>query len=69
MKFLVTLIVVLSSLTLNAKSLDAVKKESVSYETTAVSSHIDGKKARRHKRMNKRRKRACANWGKRSYAG
>ncbi|MEY3236673.1 MAG: hypothetical protein RI883_774 [Bacteroidota bacterium] len=69
MKFLVALIVVLSSLTLNAKSLDVVKKESVSYETTAVSSHIDGKKARRHKRINKRRKRACANWGKRSYAG
>ncbi len=69
MKFLIALIVVFSSLTLNAKSLDACKKESVSFETTAVSSHIDKKKARRHKRMNKRRKKACANWGKRSYAG
>jgi len=69
MKFLITLIVVFSSLTLNAKSLDACKKESVSFETTAISSHIDKKKARRHKRMNKRRKKACANWGKRSYAG
>jgi hypothetical protein len=69
MKFLITLIVVFSSLALNAKSLDACKKEAVSFETTAVSSHIDGKKARRHKRMNKRRKRACSKWGKRSYAG
>ena len=69
MKFLIALIVVFSSLTLNAKSLDTCKKESVSFETTAVFSHIDGKKARRHKRMNKRRKKACANWGKRSYAG
>ncbi len=69
MKFLIALIVVFSSLTLNAKSLDTCKKESVSFETTAVSTHIDGKKARRHKRMNKRRKKACANWGKRSYAG
>lgn len=69
MKFLITLIVLSSSLTLNAKSLDACKKEAVTFETTAVSSHIDGKKARRHKRMNKRRKKACANWSKRSYAG
>ena len=69
MKFLITLIVLSSSLTLNAKSLDVCKKEAVTFETTAVSSHIDGKKARRHKRMNKRRKKACANWSKRSYAG
>ncbi len=69
MKFLIALIVVFSSLTLNAKSLDVCKKESVSFEITTVSSRIDKKKARRHKRMNKRRKRACANWGKRSSAG
>jgi hypothetical protein len=69
MKFLITLIVVFSSLTLNAKSQDTCKKESVSFETTAISSHIDKKKARRHKRINKRRKKACANWSKRSYAG
>lgn len=69
MKFLIALIVVFSSLTLNAKSLDTCKKESVSFETNAVSSHIDKKKARRHKRMNKKRKRACANWDKRSSAG
>lgn len=69
MKFLITLIILSSSLTLNAKSLDTCKKEAISFETTAVSSHIDGKKARRHKRMNKRRKKACANWSKRSYAG
>lgn len=69
MKFLIALIVVFSSLTLNAKSLDVCKKEAVTFETAAVSSHIDGKKARRHKRINKRRKKACANWSKRSYAG
>lgn len=69
MKILVTLIIVFSSLTLNAKSLNDFKKESTSFEMTAVSSHIDKKKAKRNKRMNKRRKKACANWSKRSYAG
>lgn len=68
MKFLVALIVVFSSLSLNAETLNVVKKD-VSFEQTAASSHIDKKKARRHKRMNKKRKKACNNWGKRSYAG
>lgn len=68
MKFLIALVVVFSSLSLNAKTLDVCKKE-ISFEQTAESSHIDKKKSRRHKKMNRKRKKACHNWAKRSYAG
>lgn len=38
--------------------------------TEAVSSfHIDKKKQRRHKRKNRKRRKACHNWARRSYAG
>jgi hypothetical protein len=68
MKYLIALVVVLSSLSLNAKTLDVCKKD-VSFEQTAESSQIDKKKSRRHKKMNRKRKKACHNWSKRSYAG
>lgn len=68
MRFLVVFIV-FSSLMLNAKSLDVAEKDYLSIEKTADSSHIDKKKSRRHKKMNKRRKKACHNWAKKSYAG
>lgn len=68
MKFLVAFVIMFTSLSLNAKNLDVCKKEASSIEQTAVSSHIDKKKARRHKKMNKRRKKACSNWAKKSYA-
>lgn len=69
MKFILALVVVLSSLSLNAKSLDVSTHDFSSVEQTAASSHIDKKKSRRHKKMNKKRKKACSNWAKRSYAG
>ncbi|MES2798434.1 MAG: hypothetical protein V4638_00330 [Bacteroidota bacterium] len=42
-----------------------------SLDTTEISSStkIDGRKDRRKKRVNKKRKRACAKWGRRSFAG
>jgi len=69
MKLAFGLFVVFFSLTLNAKSLDVCTKDFSSVEQTAVSSHIDKKKSRKHKKANKRRKKACSNWAKRSYAG
>ena len=68
MKYLIALVVLFSSLTLNAKNIDVSKKD-FSFEQTAVSSHIDKKKSRRHKKTNRKRKKACNNWAKKSYAG
>jgi hypothetical protein len=69
MKFILALAIVFSTLSLNAKNLDVCAQDFSSVEQTAASSHIDKKKSRRHKKMNKKRKKACSNWAKRSYAG
>jgi len=68
MKYLIALVIVFSGLSLQAKTLDVCKKE-LSIEQTAGTHNIDKKKSRRHKKMNRKRKRACNNWAKRSYAG
>jgi hypothetical protein len=61
--------VLLASFTLSAKDQSASASVSVYGTETVASSQIDKKKQRRNKRMNKKRKKACANWSKRSYAG
>ena len=69
MRFLIVLSVLFSSYTLSAKDLSiSTVKYSTGTEITA-SSQMDKKKQRRNKRMNKKRKKACNNWSKRSYAG
>jgi hypothetical protein len=69
MKLLVALIVVFSSFTLSAKSLSVSAVDFSTSTETTISSQIDKKKQRKKNRMNKRRKKACSNWAKRSYAG
>jgi len=69
MKLLVALIVVFSSLTLSAKSLSVSSVDFSTSTETTISSQIDKKKQRKNKRVNKKRKKACNNWSKRSYAG
>lgn len=69
MKFLITLFVVFSTLTLNAASMEVCKNDFTSVDQSTISLNIDKKKSRKHKKSNKRRKKACANWSKRSYAG
>ncbi len=61
-------IVLLTSFTLSAKGMTVSMVNTVATETV-FTSHIDKKKARKNKRISKRRKKACANWAKRSYAG
>ena len=61
-------IVLLTSFTLSAKEMTVSMVNTDAIETD-FASHIDKKKARKNKRISKRRKKACANWAKRSYAG
>lgn len=67
MKFLLSFLIVFSTLSLSAN--DSVAVSSANSTEMTASFHIDKKKQRRHKRMNKKRKRACHNWARRSYAG
>lgn len=69
MKFLLAIVLVFSTLSLNAEVLTSSAQGQATFEQSSVSSHIDKKKSRRHKKMNKKRKKACHNWAKRSYAG
>jgi hypothetical protein len=67
MRLFVFATVLFTSITLSAK--EQAASVSVYGTETVASSQIDKKKQRRNKRMNKKRKKACANWSKRSYAG
>jgi hypothetical protein len=67
MKFLLSFLIVFSTLSLSAN--DTVSVSANSSTENVISFHIDKKKQRRHKRTNKKRKKACHNWAKRSYAG
>ncbi len=67
MKFLLSFLLVFSTLSISANDSVTVSPAS---STEAVSSfHIDKKKQRRHKRKNRKRRKACHNWARRSYAG
>jgi hypothetical protein len=68
MKGLFLGVVLLISFTLSAKEVTSSVVNAGSTETV-LASHIDKKKARKNKRVSKRRKKACNNWAKRSYAG
>jgi hypothetical protein len=67
MKFLLSFLIFFSTLSLSAN--DSVGASSTNSIETIATMRIDKKKQRRHKRMNKKRKRACHNWARRSYAG
>jgi hypothetical protein len=67
MKFLLSFLIFFSTLSLSAN--DSVVTSSTNSIETIATMRIDKKKQRRHKRMNKKRKRACHNWARRSYAG
>jgi hypothetical protein len=69
MKYLLIIVIALSSLTLSAKTSENVKVDFTSIQSAEASSHIDKKKSRRHKRMNKKRKKACKSWARSCYAG
>lgn len=69
MRLFVFSTVLLASFTLSAKEQSASTSVSVYGTETIATSQIDKKKQRRNKRMNKKRKKACDNWSKRSYAG
>lgn len=67
MKFLLSILIVFSTLSLSAN--ESVSVSSVNSTEIIATFRIDKKKQRRHKRMNKKRKKACHNWARRSYAG
>ena len=67
MKFLLSFLLFFTTLSLSAN--DLVGVSSTNSTETVATMRIDKKKQRRHKRMNKKRKRACHNWARRSYAG
>ena len=69
MRLFVFSTVLFTSITLSAKEQSASVTVSDYGTETIASLQIDKKKQRRNKRMNKKRKKACANWSKRSYAG
>lgn len=69
MRIFVLIAVLFTTLTLSAKE-QSVSSTTSKYGTETIASlQIDKKKQRRNKRMNKKRKKACSNWAKRSYAG
>lgn len=65
MKLLIAFVLLISTASISQAA------ETTTKPTSEVVSKVstDGKKSRRHKKMNKKRKRACAKWSKRSYAG
>jgi hypothetical protein len=79
MKLLFSLIFFLFTYCVSANTIVESSTEKVSIEATVNSTEFadkgkkrqkaQRKKARKGQRMNKKRKRACGNWGKRSYAG
>jgi hypothetical protein len=69
MRLFVFATVLFTSLTLSAKEQSASASVTIYGTETIASSQIDKKKQRRNKRMNKKRRKACHNWAKRSYAG
>jgi Ni/Co efflux regulator RcnB len=69
MKYLLIIAIALSSFALSAKTSENASKDFMSIQTAEASSHIDKKKSRRHKKMNKKRKKACKNWARSCYAG
>ncbi|MEJ6583371.1 MAG: hypothetical protein QNL61_07755 [Crocinitomicaceae bacterium] len=79
MKLLFSIIILLFTYCASANTIVESSTEKVSIEATTNSTEFadkgkkrqkaQRKKARKGQRMNKKRKRACGNWGKRSYAG
>lgn len=79
MKFLFAFVFLVFSYFASANTTLDSNPEKVSIEATVSSTEYadkgkkrqkaQRKKARKGQRMNKKRKRACSNWGKRSYAG
>lgn len=69
MKFLFSLSFFLFSFLASA-STDIVKSSDVDFTQTEISISSDrGKKAKKNKRINKKRKRKCQQFGRRSFAG
>lgn len=78
MKFLFSFLLLFVTYLSSANTIETVQDKKASSEVTfAVEVSDRGKKAKRAQRkrtrhgqkMNKKRKKACNNWGKRSYAG
>ena len=69
MKYLLIIVIALSSLSLSAETSENVINHFTTSQSAEASSHRDKKKSRRHKRMNKKRKKACKNWARSCYAG
>lgn len=65
MKLFLSLVLIFSTVSFSQAA------ENVSKSSTELvsKSSLDGKKSRRHKKMNKKRKRSCAKWSKKSFAG
>lgn len=78
MKFLFSFLFLLFAYFGSANTVENVKIDNFSTEISSTFEFYDlgkkakrarRKKARRGQKMNKKRKRACGTWGKRSYAG
>lgn len=75
MKFLFAFIITLFTFIGSANTVEQVQNDKFSVELSSTVDFGDRgkkaqrKKARRGQKMNKKRKKACNNWGKRSFAG
>jgi len=75
MKILFSFLFLLFAYFGSASTVEQVKNDKFSFEASSSVEFVDrGKKAQRKKarhgqRMSKKRKKACNNWGKRSFAG
>lgn len=78
MKFLFSFLLLFVTYLSSANTVETVQDQKASTEVTLTAEYSDrGKKAKRAQRkrtrhgqkMNKKRKKACNSWGKRSYAG
>ena len=70
MRFFIAFILLFLTSTSNATEISSLEvKEKVVVSFDFNNDRKKGKRARHGKRMNKKRKRACAKWGKRSFAG
>jgi hypothetical protein len=68
MKLFISLSLVCFAFFANAESSSVTEFKSSNIEAVAGPGG-PGKQSRKHKRINKRRKKKCKQWGKRSYAG
>lgn len=69
MKFIISLSLISLSFLATANTTEVVDLTKKSTVEAALYPGPGKKKARKNKRINKKRKRACGKWGRKSYAG